>query len=206
MPPPVHHYHKLPTKRQKKRISKYLSPNEEVILVATIGSRYLWLNLIFLFLIPLALFYLSIFMLFGMIEIPRYDWLKYLGILALVIIILKIKTISNILRKRQANIYVLTTTRILIITGLFSRKIVTAPLDRITHITVDQSFIQRLLYNTGHLLIITAGFDQREIVVEHVAHPVKFKILVEETSVNPGGQPADKNIPKEKTKLREISV
>lgn len=175
-------------------------------MVTTIGSRYLWLNLIFLFLIPLFLFYLSIFMLFGMIEIPRYDFLKYLGLIAILVIILKIKSISNILRKRQANIYVLTTTRILIITGLFSRKIVTAPLDRITHITVDQSFIQRLLYNTGHLLIITAGFDQREIVVEHVAHPIKFKILVEETSVNPGGQSADKGTPREETKLREISV
>ena len=194
MPPPVHRYHKPPTKRQRKRISKYLSPNEEIILVATIGSRYLWLNLILLFLIPLAIFYLSIFMFFGMVEIPGYDWLKYLGIPAVLIIILKIKSVSNILRKRQANVYVLTTTRILIITGLFSRKIVTAPLDRITHITVDQSFIQRLLYNTGHLLIITAGFDQREIVVEHVAYPVKFKILVEETSVNPKGQTAGKNI------------
>ena len=206
MPQPVHHYHKPPTKRQRKRISKYLSPSEEVILVTTVGSRYLWLNLIFLLLVPLALFYLSIFMFVGLVEIPNYDWLKYLGILGILVIILKIKSVSNILRKRQANVYVLTTTRILIITGLFSRKIVTAPLDRITHITVDQSFIQRLLYNTGHLLIITAGFDQREIVVEHVAYPVKFKILVEETSVNPKGQPAGKNIPEEKTKLREISV
>src|SRR3989338_2718129 len=203
---PVNSYHKPPTKRQHKKIGKYLSSNEEVILVTTIGSRYMWLNIIVWLIIPLGFFYFSAFMFFGLINIPGFDWLKWLGILAAVIVILKIKTTSDILKKRQSNIYVLTNRRILIITGLFSRKIVTAPLDRITNITVDKSFIQRLLYNTGHLLIITAGFDQREIVVEHVSYPVKFKILVEETSVNPKGQPAGKNIPEEKTKLREISV
>lgn len=162
--------------------------------------------MLFFLLIPLGLFYLSIFMFLGIVEIPQYDWIKYLGILGILAVLLKIKDLGNVLRKRQANIYVLTTTRILIITGLFSRKIVTAPLDRITHITVDQSFIQRLLYNTGHLLIITAGFDQREIVVEHIAHPVKFKILVEETSVNPQDQIAEKNIQEETTRLRRISI
>jgi|SRR3989344_1207830 len=203
---PVNSYHKPPTKRQHKKIGKYLSSNEEVILVTTIGSRYMWLNIIVWLIIPLGFFYFSAFMFFGLINIPGFDWLKWLGILAAVIVILKIKTTSDILKKRQSNIYVLTNRRILIITGLFSRKIVTAPLDRITHITVDQSFIQRLLYNTGHLLIITAGFDQREIVVEHVSHPVKFKVLVEELTAKSEGkyQEFEKEIEEENT-LRSLS-
>jgi uncharacterized membrane protein YdbT with pleckstrin-like domain len=198
-------YHKPPTRRQHKKIGKYLSSNEEVILVTTIGSGYMWLNIIVWLIIPLGFFYFSAFMFFGLINLPGFDWVKWFGILAAAIVILKIKTTSDILKKRQSNIYVVTNRRILIITGLFSRKIVTAPLDRITHITVNQSFIQRILYNTGDLLIITAGFDQREIVVEHVSHPVKFKILVEELTAKSEGkyQESEKEI--EETKLRALS-
>jgi len=76
--------------------------------------------------------------------------------------------------------YALTNRRFLIIRGIFARKIVTAPLTAITHVTVEQSFWQRFLFNTGHLVIITAGFDQREIVIEHVGNPVEFKVMIEE--------------------------
>jgi len=30
------------------------------------------------------------------------------------------------------------------------------------------------------MIIITAGFDQREIVIENIGNPVEFKILLEE--------------------------
>ncbi|KKR64348.1 MAG: hypothetical protein UU05_C0052G0006 [Candidatus Curtissbacteria bacterium GW2011_GWA1_40_47] len=81
---------------------------------------------------------------------------------------------------RQSYTYALTNRRFLIIRGIFARKIVTAPLTAITHVTVEQSFWQRFLFNTGHLVIITAGFDQREIVIEHVGNPVEFKVMIEE--------------------------
>ena len=203
---PVHSYHKPPTKRQHKKIGKYLSSDEEVVIVTTIGSRYMWLNVIVWLIIPLGLFYFSAFVFFGLITLPQpYDWLKWLGIIGVLVVIFKLKTTSDILKKRQSNIYVVTNRRILIITGLFSRKIVTAPLDRITHITVDQSFIQRMLYNTGHLLIITAGFDQREIVVEHVSHPVKFKILMEELTAKSEGKFQEKEKESEEATLRSLT-
>jgi uncharacterized membrane protein YdbT with pleckstrin-like domain len=81
---------------------------------------------------------------------------------------------------RQSFTYALTNRRFLIVRGILSRKIVTAPLTAITHVTVEQSFLQRFLYNTGHLVIITAGFDQREIVIENIGNPLEFKILIEE--------------------------
>lgn len=201
-----HRYHKPPTEKQKKRLSKYLATQEELVLVSSIGPRYLWINLVFLLIIPLGFFYLSIFMLFGVVNIPGFDWLKYIGLVTILIALFKLKSTSAILRKRQSNVYVVTNRRILIITGLFSRKIVTAPLDRITHITVDQSFIQRSLYNTGHLLIITAGFDQREIVVEHISNPIKFKVLVEElTNVSEKSQNKQDLPPSEDVQIRAIS-
>ncbi|OGD93372.1 hypothetical protein A2697_00315 [Candidatus Curtissbacteria bacterium RIFCSPHIGHO2_01_FULL_41_44] len=137
-----------PSQGQKKKLSKFLGQDEEIILVTSIGTRYFWTK--FFTLLPLA---------FLIIGIPK---------------------LGALIRMRQSYTYALTNRRFLIIRGIFSRKIVTAPLDRITHITVEQSVAQRYLYNTGHLVIITAGFDQREIVIEHIGNPVEFKILLEE--------------------------
>lgn len=110
----------------------------------------------------------------------RFFWIRVLTSLPFAFIFIGIPKLGNILRMRQTYTYALTNRRFLIIRGLFARKIVTAPLDRITHITVEQSFAQRYIYNTGHLVIITAGFDQREIVIEHIDNPVRFKILIED--------------------------
>ena len=110
----------------------------------------------------------------------RYFISRFISLLPLALLIIGIPRLAQLLRMRQSYVYALTNRRFLIIRGIFTRKIVTAPLDRITHITVEQSFSQRYFYNTGHLVIITAGFDQREIVIEHIGDPVAFKILVEE--------------------------
>lgn len=110
----------------------------------------------------------------------RYFWSKFLTLLPLAFLLIGIPKLSQLIRMKQSYVYALTNRRFLIIRGIFTRKIVTAPLDRITHITVEQSLTQRYFYNTGHLVIITAGFDQREIVIEHISDPVAFKILVEE--------------------------
>lgn len=110
----------------------------------------------------------------------RYFISKLLVLIPLALILIGIPKLSQLLRMKQSYVYALTNRRFLIIRGIFTRKIVTAPLDRITHITVEQSLSQRYFYNTGHLVIITAGFDQREIVIEHIENPVGFKILVEE--------------------------
>lgn len=110
----------------------------------------------------------------------RYFWLNFLILLPLALVFIGIPKLSHLVRMKQSYQYVLTTRRFLIIRGIFSRKIVTAPLSAITHVTIEQSFAQRYFYNTGHLVVITAGFDQREIVIEHVGNPVEFKVLIEE--------------------------
>ena len=110
----------------------------------------------------------------------RYFWINFLLFFPLALIFIGIPKLSHLVRMKQSYHYILTTRRFLIIRGIFSRKIVTAPLSAITHVTIEQSFAQRYLYNTGHLVVITAGFDQREIVIEHVSNPVGFKLLIEE--------------------------
>src|SRR3972149_6008650 len=111
---------------------------------------------------------------------PRYFWINFFLLLPFAFLLVGLSKFSHLIRMRQSYTYALTNRRFLIIRGIFSRKIVTAPLDRITHITVEQSFFQRFLFNSGHLVIITAGFDQREIVIENIGNPVEFKIYLEE--------------------------
>lgn len=135
----------------------------------------------------------------------RYFWIQFLFFLPFAFLLVGLPKLGNIVRIRQSYTYALTNRRFLIVRGLFTRKIVTAPLDRITHITVEQSFLQRYLYNTGHLVIITAGFDQKEIVIEHIADPVKFKILIEELTAKLDLDKA-RDEAKSQTKLRSLSL
>lgn len=172
--------HKPPTKSQKKRFEKFLSQDEELVIVTGIGIRYFFILLFLLMLLPLIVTYASIFLFLGGVEITAYPWLKYLGIPAVFLLIYNTPKYSHLLRMRQSYTYALSNRRFLIIRGIFSRKIVTAPLTAITHVTVEQSFLQRFLFNTGHLVIITAGFDQREIVIENIGNPLEFKIMLEE--------------------------
>src|SRR3989344_5087213 len=111
---------------------------------------------------------------------PRYFWINFFLLLPFAFLLVGLSKFSRLVRMRQSYTYALTNRRFLIIRGIFSRKIVTAPLTAITHVTIEQSFAQRFIFNTGHLVIITAGFDQREIVIEHVANPVGFKVMIEE--------------------------
>lgn len=110
----------------------------------------------------------------------RYFWINFITLLPLSFLIIGLPKLARLVRMRQSYTYILTNRRFLIIRGIFSRKIVTAPLTAITHVTIEQSVAQRFLFNTGHLVIITAGFDQREIVIEHIGNPVGFKILIED--------------------------
>ncbi|OGD87004.1 hypothetical protein A2164_04250 [Candidatus Curtissbacteria bacterium RBG_13_35_7] len=172
--------YKPPTKHQKKRFAKYLSQGEQLIFATGIGKRYFWIYLFFLLIMPLILTYVGIFMFAGIIEILAFPWLKFIFIPALLLLIYNTPKYSHLLRMRQSLNYLLTNRRFLIVSGIFTRKIVTAPLTRITHVTVEQSFFQRFLFDSGNILIITAGFDQREIVIDQIGCPIQFKILVEE--------------------------
>lgn len=195
-------------KGQKKRLSKLLSSGEEIVYVTGIGTRYFIITLMFLLVIPLLLTYLAIFMFFGVITVGDFNWLKYLGFIPLLLLIYNTPKYTHIIRMKQSFTYALTNRRFLIVRGIFSRKIVTAPLSAITHVTVEQSFMQRFLFNTGHLVIITAGFDQREIVIENIGNPLEFKILIEELTekrLDAKGEESGQEEKKDNFNLRSIS-
>ena len=136
----------------------------------------------------------------------RYFWINFITMLPVAFLLIGMPRLSRLIRQRQSFTYALTNRRFMIIRGIFSRKIVTAPLTAITHVTIEQSFFQRFLFNTGHLVIITAGFDQREIVIENIGNPVEFKIMIEELTrkIEDSWEPEDEN--KKDFKLRPLSA
>ncbi|MEM3063268.1 MAG: PH domain-containing protein [Nitrososphaerota archaeon] len=113
-----------------------------------------------------------------------YFWSKFFQLLLLSLVIVGLPRLFKLLHRKRSMVYILTNRRFLILQGIFSRKLITAPLDAITHITVEQNFFERFFYNSGQLVIITAGYDPREIVIEQIADPVKFKVLIEELTTN----------------------
>lgn len=137
----------------------------------------------------------------------RYFLIHFLWYLLLSFVLIGLPRLSALMRKKQSFTYVLTNRRFLIIRGIFSRKITTAPLDRVTHVTVEQSFPERLLFNTGQLVVITAGFDQREIVIENIGDPVKFKILMEELTIRlEKVDPEGKTSEKKESEMRPLKI
>ena len=136
----------------------------------------------------------------------RYFWLNFFALLPLAFLLVGIPKLSRLLRMRQSYTYALTSRRFLIIRGIFSRKIVSAPLLAIMHVTVEQSVLQRYFLNTGHLVIITAGYDQREIVIEHIGNPIQFKVLIEELTQRIEGPGEEDDEVKEISEIRAISA
>src|SRR3989344_5206267 len=164
---------KPPTPSQKRKLSKLLGQDEQVMLVTSIGPRYFFMMFFVLFLIPLFFTYVPFLIFLGFFQIQSLPWFKYLGIPGVILLIYFMPKFTHLVRMRQSFTYALTNRRFLIIRGIFSRKIVTAPLTAITHVTIEQSVLQRFLFNTGHLVIITAGFDQREIVIEELTRKIE---------------------------------
>jgi len=109
----------------------------------------------------------------------RYFLLKSLFILPFAFLLIGIPALTKVLRERQSLRYILTNHRFLVKKGIFTLKITSAPYDKVTHIMVEEPFIKRVIFNAGNLILITAGFDQREILIENVGNPIKFKNLME---------------------------
>lgn len=75
--------------------------------------------------------------------------------------------------------YLLTTRRVIIKKGLLTYKLTSALYDKITHIEVDQGFLDRIIMHHGKIIINTAGLNKGEITLDFVDNPVEFKNLLE---------------------------
>lgn len=109
----------------------------------------------------------------------RYMWLSMVFGFPFAILLIGLPHLLKVLHLRHSKTYLLTNRRILIKNGIFNVELVSAPLDKITHTTVRQDFLPRLLFGIGDIVIHTAGPTPVEIILEKVHEPIKVKNLIE---------------------------
>lgn len=167
------HYRESPTQKQRDTFKKYLSEDEELVLVAGFSRAYIRSKFILYLLFPGIIFLglgLGSGWFFGLGKI----WALGLGIGGMIL-----SAIFRTIHIHHANRYLLTTRRVVIKRGLFSVKLTAALFDKITHLEVDQSFMDRLLLHHGTIIVNTAGLNKGEISLKFVDYPLELKNLLE---------------------------
>lgn len=167
------HYTDSPTEQEKKSFAKYLAEDEELILVTGLGKIYLRSYFITSVVWPGA-----IFLILGLISayIFKYEliWGLVAGLLpACLLAFLRTWKVS------YANKYLLTTRRVIIKKSIVAVKLTAALYDKITHIEVEQSFMDKLFYKHGTIIINTAGTNKGEITLKYIDYPIEFKNILE---------------------------
>lgn len=167
------HYKDTPTEKQKKTFSKYLSEDEELVLITSLSKAYIRSKLIIYLIFPGLLFAglgLGLGWFLGFSKV----WTAALaGVSMALFAILKTMHIYH------ANRYLLTTRRVIIKKGLLSVRLTATLYDKITHLEVDQTFVDRLFFHHGSIIINTAGVTKGEIVLKYVDYPLELKNLLE---------------------------
>lgn len=167
------HYKESPTPAQKSSFAPYLAEDEELILVTGLGKTYLRSKFIIYFMFPGIIFGAVGF---GISKLFKFDLtVTIIMILALMSLFAFLKT----LHLYHANRYLLTTRRLIIKQGLFGVKLTAALYDKITHLEVDQAFLDRLLLHHGHIIVNVAGMHKGEIILNYVDWPMELKNLME---------------------------
>lgn len=110
----------------------------------------------------------------------RYFWINTILFSPLALVLVGLPFLLKIIHLKHSKTYILTDRRILIKDGVFSTKITSAPLDKVTHITVREDFFKKLSYGIGDITIHTAGPTPVEIDLVKVQDPMKIKNLIEE--------------------------
>lgn len=159
--------------KERKAFEEYLADDEELVVATGYGGNYLRNRFCFYFIIPGFLF---IMLGFGGAYYLGYN--PGMGLL-LGMVLAGFVSYLKVLWMYNANRYLLTTRRIIIKHGLFAVKLSSTLYDKITHIEVDQGFIERLLLHHGSIIISTAGVNNREIILDYVDAPIELKNLLE---------------------------
>lgn len=157
----------------KKHFAPYLAEDEELVIASGLGKNYMRHRFAYYIILPG-----SVFILLGLAVayFYKYDYGYALlwGLLAAMVVAL-IKAVWTF----HANRYLLTTRRVIIKKGFFAVKLTSALYDKITHIEVDQSLIDRLIMKHGTIIINTAGSNKDELKLLFIDSPIEFKNLLE---------------------------
>lgn len=167
------HYRESPTLKDRKAFAKYLSEDEELVLVTGLSKAYIRSKFIIYLMFP-GLLFLALGLGLG--------WMLGLSKLWTFIIATVLMIFAAVIRTMHiyhANRYLLTTKRVIIKRGLFSVKLTAALFDKITHLEVIQTIIDRFLFHHGSIMVNTAGFNQGQITLRFIDYPLEIKNLLE---------------------------
>ncbi len=166
-------YQESPSEKTRRKYRKFLSEDEELVLVTGFSRMQLRNRFAFYILWP------------GGVFLALGVWLGYYLKLDLgfgLLIGLFFACVIGFLRTHALNLankYIFTTRRVIIRRGLLSIKLSSALYDKITHIEVDQSFIDRIVLNHGTIIVNTAGSNKDELIIRYVEAPLQLKNLLE---------------------------
>lgn len=167
------HYRESPTAKQINAFKKYLSEDEELVLVTSFSQAYIRSKFIIYLLFPGLLF-------FGLgLGLGWFLGLSKIWALVLALVGLVLAAILKTMHLYHSNRYLLTTRRVIIKKGIFGVKLTATLFDKITHLEVDQSIVDRLLLHHGSIIINTAGMNKGEINLRFVDYPMELKNLLE---------------------------
>lgn len=166
-------YQEVATPKEKKQFAPILADDEELVLVTGYGKIYMRQKFILYIGFPGLVFILG-----GMAMSYYYKFDLIMATVigfafAIIFAIVKCHFLYN------AHRYLLTTRRVLVKGGFFSVKLNSALYDKITHIEVDQSFMDRWVMHHGTIIVHTAGSTGNEIKLEFIDAPIEFKNLLE---------------------------
>lgn len=167
------HYRESPTEKQKNAFKRYLSEDEELVLVTGFSKAFIRSKFIIYLLFPGIIFFglgLGLGWLLGLGKM----WALILGAAGMLLV-----AIIRTMHIYHANRYLLTTRRVIIKKGIFGVKLTAALFDKITHLEVDQGILDRLLLHHGTIIINTAGLNKGEIMLKFVDYPLELKNLLE---------------------------
>lgn len=167
------HFAENISQKDKDKFSKFLSDDEELVLVT--GYSIPYLNRTF---IKSILFPGMPLILLGLLwaHFSGDDLLKgfIIGFILAILV-----GVSRVIMAHLSHRYMLTTRRIIVKKGFFSVDLTSALYDKITHIEVVQALMDRLLLHHGKVIVNTAGTNKQEIVLEFVPNPIEFKNILE---------------------------
>lgn len=162
-----------PKRTDREKYSRFLSKDEELKLVTGYSPIHLREQYLVYLLLPGAIFIVAGVVIAHFTNFPI--WLgELLGLIIDFIIALILVLILNYSHK-----YLLTTRRIILKEGFLKIKLASVLYDKVTHITVNQGFLERIILGYGTVVIDTAGSSGDELTLEYIHEPIKFKNYLE---------------------------
>lgn len=167
------HYKDTPSEKQKKAFTKYLSEDEELVVATGFSKAYIRSKFVIYLIFPGLLFAgvgLGLGWFLGLDKI----WAAILSVT-----MMTAAAFLKTMHTYHGNRYLLTTRRVIIKKGIFGVKLTATLYDKITHLELDQTLMDRLLLHHGSIIINTAGVTRGEIVLKYIDYPLELKNLLE---------------------------